>query len=162
MEQVGYDCRKSYSDIGKVLGISGAYVSRKIHKLLREQVFRPIVKPFKIGSEEYGLVTVSCDNTFVPPIIQYLDKLPAWRGAIVKGHFDGLIAQIGVPSGELNQLFMVLDDRLVKQRIAKCVFNVVGMWSSLRRWLPISLYSKEQGWRFHEEQYLEIISRHAS
>jgi len=158
MEQMEYDCRKSYSDIGKALGISGAYVSRKVNRLLRNRVFRPVVKPFKIGAEEYGLVTVSCDSTCVPPIVKYLDKLPAWRGALVNGDFEGLIAQIGVPSGELNQLFMTLDDRLVRTGMAKCVFNVVGMWSSPRRWYHTSLYSKEQGWKFDEEEYLKIVS----
>jgi len=160
MEQMEYDCRKSYSDIGKALDISGAYVSRKVSRLVRNQVFRPIVKPFKIGAEEYGLVTVSCDSVYIPPIVDSFDKLPAWRGAIVRGDFDGLLAQIGVPSGELNQLFMVLDDRLVKRGTAKCVFHVVGMWSSLRRWHPRSLYSKERGWRFDEEAYLEVVSRY--
>lgn len=161
MEQIGYDCRKSYSDIGKVLGISGAYVSRKVNRLLRNQIFRPIVKPFKIGAEEYGLVTLSCDSSYISPIVKCLDKLPAWRGAVVEGDFNGLLAQIGVPSGELNQLFMILDDRLVKRGIARCAFHVVGMWSSLRRWLPRSLYSKERGWTFDEDDYLEMVSGHA-
>jgi len=159
MEQLGYDCRRSYSEIGKALGVSGAYVSRKIHRLMKNHVFKPIAKPFKIGAEEYAVVAVLCDDGFVQPIVRWLDKLPAWRGAIVKGDFDGLLAQIGVPSGELNQLFMVLDDRLVKPGTAVCLFNVVGMWSSLRRWLPISLYSKEQGWRFDQDKYLDILSR---
>jgi len=161
MEQMEYDCRKSYSDIGKALGISGAYVSRKASRLLRNQVFRPIMKPFKIGAEEYGLVTISCDIAYIPPIVNCLHKLPAWRGAIVTGDFNGLLAQIGVPSGELNQLFMILDDRLVKSGVAKCVFHVVGMWSSLRRWHHTSLYSKGRGWRFDEEEYLEAVSHYA-
>ena len=161
MEQLEYDCRKSYSDLGKALGVSGAYVSRKVSRLLRNQVFRPIAKPFKIAGEEYGLVTISCDSAHIPPIVSCLDKLPAWRGAMVRGDFNGLLAQIGVPSGELNQLFMVLDDRLVKRGTAKCEFHVVGMWSSLRRWHHPSLYSKERGWRFDEEAYLEVVPRYA-
>jgi len=160
MEKLMYNSRSSFSEIGKALGVSGAYISRKIHRLLRNGVFRPIAKPFKIGAEEYALVTISCDRASVEPLVKSLDKLPAWRGAEVRGDLEGMLAQIGVPSGEVNQLFMVLDDRLVKTRLANCSFNIVGMWSSLRRWLPINLYSKSEGWKFEEENYLDIIDRY--
>jgi len=160
MEKLMYNCRSSFSEIGKALGVSGAYISRKIHRLLRNEVFRPIAKPFKIGAEEYALVTISCDTASVEPLVKSLDKLPAWRGAEVTGGLEGILAQIGVPSGEVNQLFMVLDDRLVKTRLANCSFNVVGMWSSLRRWLPINLYSKNEGWRFEEGHYLDLVERY--
>jgi DNA-binding Lrp family transcriptional regulator len=160
MEKLMYNSRGSYSEIGKALGVSGAYVSRKIHRLLRNQVFRPIAKPFKIGAEEYALVTAACEEEYVGPLIEFLGRLPAWRGAAVKGSYEGVLAQVGVPSGEVNQLFMVLDDRLVKTHIAQCSFNVVGMWSSLRRWLPINLFSKHEGWKFEENKYLDIIERY--
>lgn len=160
MEKLMYNCRSPFSEIGKALGVSGAYVSRKIHRLLRNEVFRPIAKPFKIGAEEYSLVTISCDPASVDPLIESLNKLPAWRGAEVKGDLEGVLAQIGVPSGEVNQLFMVLDDRLVKTHLATCSFNVVGMWSSLRRWLPVNLYSKGEGWKFEEDRYLDIVNKY--
>jgi DNA-binding Lrp family transcriptional regulator len=163
LEQLMYNGRSSYSEIGKALGITGAYVSRKIHRLLRNRVFRPVAKPFKIGAEEYALVTIECKDDCVEPLIGSLNKLPAWRGAAVKGGFDGILAQVGVPSGEINQLFMVLDDRLVKTRLANCSFNVVGMYgsgSSLRRWLPISLYSKNEGWKFEESRYLDLVDQY--
>ena len=160
LEKLMYNSRGSYSEIGKALGVSGAYISRKIHRLLRNQVFRPIAKPFKIGAEEYALVTIACEENYVEPLIEFLGKLPAWRGAVVKGSYEGVLAQVGVPSGEVNQLFMVFDDRLVKTRIAQCSFNVVGMWSSLRRWLPVNLYSKHEGWKFEENKYLDIIERY--
>lgn len=160
MEKLMYNSRGSYSEIGKALGVSGAYVSRKIHRLLRNQVFRPMAKPFKIGAEEYALVTAACGEDHVGPLIEFLGKLPAWRGAVVKGSYEGILAQVGVPSGEVNQLFMVLDDRLVKTHIAQCSFNVVGMWSSLRRWLPINLYSKHEGWKFEENKYLDVVERY--
>ena len=161
MEKLHYNCRSSYSEIGKALGVSGAYVSRKINRLLKNMVFRPVVKPFKIAAEEYGLVTISCESAFVQPLVEFFSKLPAWRGAAVRGDFNGLLAQIGVPSGELNQLFMVLDDCLVKTHLATCSFNVigsvVGTRSSLRRWLPIDLYSRDEGWKFDESTYLHTI-----
>jgi len=160
MEKLHYNCRSSYSEIGKALGVTGAYVSRKIHRLMKNDVFRPIAKPFKTGAEEYGLVTISCGSAFVQPLVEFFNKLPAWRGAAVRGDFEGLVAQIGVPSGELNQLFMILDDRLVKTHIATCSFNVVGMWSSLRRWLPIDLYSRDEGWKFDQTSYLDMIGRY--
>ncbi len=160
MEKLMYNSRSSFSEIGKTLGVSGAYISRKIHRLLRNGVFRPVAKPYRIGAEEFALVTIPCDGAFVEPLVKFLDKLPAWRGAEVSGDFDGILAQVGVPSGEVNQLFMVLDDRLVKTRLADCLFNVVGMWSSLRRWLPINLYSKNEGWKFEEDTYLGIIDRY--
>jgi len=160
MEKLTYNCRSSYSEIGKALGVSGAYVSRKIHRLLRNNVFRPIAKPFKIGAEEYALVTIPCESAFVEPLVEFLNGLPAWRGAVVRGDFEGVLAQIGVPSGEVNQLFMVLDDRLVKTHLANCSFHVVGMWSTLRRWLPVDLYSRDQGWRFDENHYLGVIQKY--
>ncbi len=160
MEKLTYNCRSSYSEIGKALGVSGAYVSRKIHRLLSNGVFRPIAKPFKTGAEEYALVTIPCDSVFVEPLVKFLDRLPAWRGAAVRGDLEGILAQVGVPSGEVNQLFMVLDDRLVKTHLANCSFNVVGMWSSLRRWLPVNLYSKDEGWKFDEDYYLDLIDRY--
>jgi len=160
MEKLMYNSRSSFSEIGKALGVSGAYISRKIHRLLGNGIFRPITKPFKIGAEEYALVTISCDRASVEPLVTSLDRLPAWRGAEVRGDLEGMLAQIGVPSGEVNQLFMVLDDRLVKTRLANCSFNIVGMWSSLRRWLPINLYSKSEGWEFEEEKYLDIVGRY--
>lgn len=160
LEKLMYNSRSSYSEIGKALGVTGAYVSRKIHRLQRNRVFRPVAKPYKIGAEEYALVTIPCENRYVEPLAKYLDKLPAWRGAAVTGDFDGIFAQIGVPSGEVNQLFMVLDDRLIKTRISNCSFNVVGMWSSLRRWLPITLYSRDEGWKFEEAKYLSIVDQY--
>ena len=164
MEKLHYNCRSSYSEIGKALGVSGAYVSRKINRLLKNRVFRPVVKPFKIAAEEYGLVTISCETAFVKPLVEFFGKLPAWRGAAVRGDFSGLLAQIGVPSGELNQLFMVLEDCLVRTHLATCSFNVVGSVigtrSSLRRWLPINLYSRDEGWKFDESTYLDVVDRY--
>jgi len=160
MERLHYNCRRSYSDIGKAVGVTGAYVSRKTHWLLKNKVFMPVAKPFKIGAEEYALVTIPCESAFVEPLVKFLNKLPAWRGAVVRGDFEGILAQVGVPSGEVNQLFMVLDDRLVKSHLVNCSFNVVGMWSSLRRWLPLDHYSKREGWKFDEDHYLSIVDRY--
>jgi len=160
LEKLMYNCRSSYSEIGKALGVTGAYVSRKIHRLLRNRVFRSVAKPFKIGAEEYALVTIECKDDCLEPLVESLNKLPAWRGAAVKGEFDGVLAHIGVPSGEINQLFMALDDRLVKTRLADCSFNVVGMWSTLRRWLPITLYSRNEGWKFEESRYLDLVDQY--
>jgi len=157
MERLHYNCRCSYSEIGKAVGVTGAYVSRKVHRLLKNKVFRPVAKPFKIGAEEYALVTIPCESVFVEPLVEFLNKLPAWRGAVVRGDFEGILAQVGVPSGEVNQLFMVLDDRLVKSHLVNCSFNVVGMWSSPRRWLPVDLYSRDEGWKFDENYYLNVI-----
>jgi len=160
MEKLGYDSRRSFSEIGKALGVSGAYVSRKIHRLRAKGIFKPITKPFKIGAEEFALVVVSCNRGFIEPLAKYFDRLPAWRGAAVTGDLDGMLAQVGIPSGEVNQLFMVLDDRLVKTGLANCSFNVVGMWSSLRRWLPIDLYSRTEGWKFEENTYLDLVEKY--
>jgi DNA-binding Lrp family transcriptional regulator len=160
LERLMYNSRSSYSEIGKALGVTGAYVSRKIHQLLRNRVFRPIAKPWKTGAEEYALVTIPCENCYVEPLVEYLNKLPAWRGAAVKGGFEGILGQVGVPSGEVNQLFMTLDDRLIKTRTANCSLNVVGMWSSLRRWLPTTLYSRDEGWKFEENKYLDLVDQY--
>lgn len=161
LEKLMYNSRSSYSEIGKALGVTGAYVSRKIRRLLNS-VFRPIVKPYKIGAEEYGLVTIPCEDRYVEPLVESLNKLPAWRGASVKGDFEGLLAYVGVPSGEVNQFFMTLDDRLIKTRFADCSFNVValGARASLRRWLPITLHSKDEGWKFEEDRYLTLVEQH--
>jgi DNA-binding Lrp family transcriptional regulator len=160
LERFMYNSRSSYSEIGKALGVTGAYVSRKVHRLLGNRVFRAIAKPWKIGAEEYGLITIRCENRYVEPLVVSLNKLPAWRGAAVKGDFEGLFAQVGVPSGEVNQLFMIVDDRLIKTRVAECSFNVVGLWSSLRRWIPITLYTRDEGWKFEENRYLSLVDQY--
>ncbi len=160
LERFMYNSRSSYSEIGKALGVTGAYVSRKVQRLLKNRAFRAIAKPWKIGAEEYGLITIRCEERYVEPLVISLNKLPAWRGAAVKGDFEGLFAQVGVPSGEVNQLFMIVDDRLVKTRLAECSFNVVGMWSSLRRWIPIALYARDEGWKFEENRYLSLVEQY--
>src|SRR5208282_4247343 len=106
--------RMPYSTIGRIWGVSGAYVGKKIDRMVRECVFRYAVWPLKIGAEDWSVIGLSCPNNVAGIVAQYLSDLPAWRGGLVCGDFDGLLALVWSPSGEMKQLFKAIDDRLIR------------------------------------------------
>jgi hypothetical protein len=82
---------------------------------------------------------------------------------MVKGDFDGLVAMVWSPNGELRQLFKAIDDRLVRRGHAQVhCLNSVGEWA-LARWLPVTrddpwqLCTDEGTWLLDEEKYMSLI-----
>jgi len=160
MNDLVFDCRRSFSDMGSKIGVSGAYVGKKVRRLVKNNVFKPMLISDKMGAENCGYILVDCDQTSANIIIGYLDELPAWRGCRTVGDINGVAAMVWVPIGEIEQLFKTMDDQLCRRRlINKCLFHAVGKWSSLRRWLPIDLYVNREGWAFDEKKYFSFIDK---
>jgi len=160
MGDLVFDCRRSFSDIGSKIGVSGAYVGKKVRRLVKNDLFKPMLISHKMGAENSGYIVVDCDQTSASIITRYLDELPAWRGCRTEGDINGIAAMVWVPIGEIEQLFKTIDDQLCRRKlINKCLFHTVGKWSSLRRWLPIDLYVSKEGWVFDEKKYLGFIDK---
>jgi DNA-binding Lrp family transcriptional regulator len=159
------NCRTPFSAIGRTLGVSGAYVGRRVTKMVRQGLFRYSVWPMKIGAEEWGLVALSCTRDVADTLAQSLSKLPAWRGGIVDGAFEGLLAIVWCPNGELRQFFKAIDDRLVKTGLAVAYgLNSIGEWP-IARWLPVDpddpwkLFGDNGKWLFDADRYMALTGR---
>ena len=155
--------RMPYSTIGRIWGVSGAYVGKKIERMVRENVFRYAVWPLKIAAEDWGVIGISCPTNIAGIVAQYLSDLPAYRGGLVSGDFDGLLSLVWSPSGEMKQLFKAIDDRLIRNdyAVAECM-NTIGEWV-IARWLPVDPYpwdlSTDEGeWIFDEKRYLSFVA----
>lgn len=163
LARLNSDCRVPFSALGRILGVSGAYVGKKVDRMLRERVFRYSIWPLKIGAEDWGVIALSCTRQIAAILGEQLSKLPAWRGGLVKGDVEGLLSIVWAPSGELKQLFKAIDDRLVRTGSAQAeCLTLVGEWV-IARWLPVEPYpgdlSGEKGtWVFDEEKYLSLAS----
>jgi hypothetical protein len=70
---------------------------------------------------------------------------------------------IFVPTGDIEQLFHIIDSYVIQTGVAKkCWLHMVGKWVSRRRslrWLPTELYSERKGWIFEGKQYLENMKK---
>ena len=157
------DCRMPYAAMGRFLGVSGAYVGRKVERLSREHVFRYAIWPLKIAAEDWGILSLSCNRTIASILAEYLNALPAWRGGYVTGDYEGLLAMVWAPSGEMKQLFKAIDDRLIRngQAVAESI-NSVGEWL-IARWLPVDatpwdLINDNGEWIFDETAYQNLLS----
>jgi DNA-binding Lrp family transcriptional regulator len=159
MERLFSNCRRSHEQIGDMLGVTGAYVGKRVRRLLQNNVFRPVMAPRKMGAEDHGLLLLSCPRDRVGIIASGFDLLPRWRGAQVSGDVEGLLAEVYVPTGQIDQLFKQVDEQLVARHFVDgCRFHVVGTWSQpIVRWLPANLYSDETGWAFDSEKYLALV-----
>jgi DNA-binding Lrp family transcriptional regulator len=161
------DCRVPFSALGRSLNVSGAYIGKKVSKMLRDMVFRYAVWPLKIGAEDWGMIGLECSKQVAGTLAQSLSLLPAWRGGLVTGDFDGIFAIVWCPNGEVKQFFKAIDDRLVRGNYAhsQCM-NSVGEWV-VARWLPIDpdqstpwhLYKDDGGWIFDESRYLSLVKQ---
>jgi DNA-binding Lrp family transcriptional regulator len=159
------NCRTPFSAIGRTLGISGAYIGRRVTKMAQQALFRYAVWPMKIGAEDWAMLSVSCPRQIAGVLAQCLSKLPAWRGGFVSGAFDGLLAIVWCPNGELKQFFKAIDDRLIKTDLARAeCLNSIGEWV-IARWLPIDpddpwkLFGEDGKWLFDEARYLALLEQ---
>jgi DNA-binding Lrp family transcriptional regulator len=161
------DCRTPFSALGRSLDVSGAYIGKKVSKMLRDMVFRYAVWPLKIGAEDWGMIGLACSKQVASTLAQSLSLLPAWRGGFVAGDFEGLFAIVWCPNGEVRQLFKAIDDRIVRSghAHAECM-NSVGEWV-VARWLPVDpdeytpwhLFSEDGRWLFDESRYLTLAKQ---
>lgn len=159
------NCRTPFSAIGRTLNMSGAYIGRRVTKMERQGLFRYAIWPMKIGAEDWGLLGISCSSDVANTLAQNLSRLPAWRGGFVNGDFEGLLAIVWCPNGELKQFFKAIDDRLIKTGLAKgeCL-NSIGDWT-IARWLPVDpddpwkLYTEDSKWVFDEDHYMALLEQ---
>ena len=159
------DCRTPFSALGRSLNVSGAYVGKKVSKMLRERVFRNAIWPLKIGAEDWAMIGLVCSKQIAGTLAQSLSLLPGWRGGLVTGDFEGLFAIVWCPNGEMKQFLKAVDDRLVRGGHAQpeCM-NSVGEWV-VARWLPVEtdesapwhLFSDDGRWLFDESRYLTLV-----
>lgn len=157
------NCRTPFSVIGRTLGVSGAYVGRRVSKMGQQVLFRYAVWPMKIGAEDWGMLAISCPRKIAATFAQSLSRLPAWRGGFVTGAFEGLLAIVWCPNGELKQFFKAVDDRLIKTGLARAeCLNSIGEWA-IARWLPVDpddpwkLFGEDGKWTFDEDRYMALL-----
>jgi len=159
--------RTPFSVIGRTLGVSGAYIGRRVARMVQQGLFRYAVWPMKIGAEDWGLLALSCPREIAGTLVRSLVKLPAWRGGFVSGAFDGLLAIVWCPNGEMKQFFKAIDDRLVKPGLARAeCLNSIGEWA-VARWLPCmvdpndpwQLLGEDGKWIFDEGRYMALIEQ---
>jgi len=163
INQLVLDCRLPFTEIGRRLGITGVYVSQKVHRLVNQGTVVPIMGSYRIGLDEVVFIVIDCDSDVVRALSVALNELPMWQGWAVTGDIEGLIAMIFVPTGDVEQLFHVIDRDLIKTgAVRKCWLHFTGKWVSRRRlleWLPIELFSKSGEWIFEGERYLEEVKK---
>jgi DNA-binding Lrp family transcriptional regulator len=163
INQLVLDSRQPFTEIGRTLGVTGVYVSQKTHKLINQGIVKLITGSYRIGLDEVALLVIDCDSDVAKALSVALNELPMWQGMAITGDIEGLIAMIFVPTGDIGQLFHVIDTYLVqKGAVKKCWLNLVGKWVGKRRplrWLPIDLYSKGEGWTFEGDKYIEDIKK---
>jgi DNA-binding Lrp family transcriptional regulator len=157
--------RTPFSVIGRTLGVSGAYVGRRVMRMAQQGLFRYAVWPMKIGAEDWGLLALSCPREIAGTLARSLSRLPAWRGGFVSGAFEGLLAIVWCPNGEMKQFFKAIDDRLVKTGLARAeCLNSIGDWA-VARWLPCmvdpddpwKLLGEDGKWMFDEGHYMALV-----
>ena len=157
------DARSSYTEIGRNLGITGVYVGQKTNRMMNQGIIQPIMGSYRIGLDEVALVAIDCDEDTTKALAVALNELPLWQGVAVTGNLEGLISMIFVPTGDIEQLFHIIDSYIIQTGVAKkCWLHMVGKWVSRRRslrWLPTELYSERKGWIFEGEQYLENMKK---
>jgi DNA-binding Lrp family transcriptional regulator len=159
------DCRTPFSALGRSLNVSGAYIGKKVSKMLREMIFRYALWPLKIGAEDWGMIGLACSRPIASTLAQSLSLLPAWRGGLVTGDFEGIFAIVWCPNGEVRQFFKAIDDRLVRGGHAQPVcMNSVGEWA-VARWLPVDpdestpwhLFGDDGRWLFDKSRYMALV-----
>jgi DNA-binding Lrp family transcriptional regulator len=157
--------RTPFSVIGRTLGVSGAYIGRRVTRMAQQGLFRYAVWPMKIGAEDWGLLALSCPRKIAGTLALSLSRLPAWRGGFVSGAFEGLLAIVWCPNGEMKQFFKAIDDRLVKTGLAQAeCLNSIGEWA-VARWLPVDpddpwkLFGEDGKWIFDEGHYMALIEQ---
>jgi DNA-binding Lrp family transcriptional regulator len=157
------NCRTPFSAIARTVGVSGAYVGRRVSKMTRQRLFRHAIWPLKIGAEDWALMGLSCTKDVARALAQNLSKLPAWRGGLVEGDFEGMLAIVWCPNGELKQFFKAIDDRLIKNAFVQAeLLSSVGEWL-IARWLPVDpddpwkVFTQDGKWVFDQNHYMAMV-----
>jgi DNA-binding Lrp family transcriptional regulator len=146
--------RISYSEVGRLTNISGTYARKKVKNLLDNEVLSPGMGSYKIGLNDVTHVLIDCNLHIAAALAIAFNKLPSWRGALLKGDINGIVGMLFIPNGEIESFFKTLDENLIRPSLVnRCLFHTTGPWTSWRRGLP-ELYF-EGKWIFDERKFIE-------
>ncbi len=163
LDNLNENCRKSFSEVGRNLKVTGAYVGQRVRRLLDAEAFKPAIWPLKLGAEDWGLFVIQCDQKVARTLVPFLDELPGWRGALLEGDYSGIAGLVWVPTGELKLFFKALDDAVIREGFAsRSLLQAVGEWL-LGRFLPVgpeglNLFSDSDGWMLNEDAFMSLVS----
>ena len=95
IEQLQHDGRKSYSEIGKVVGLSEAAVRQRVQKLTESGVMQvvAVTDPMRLGFKRQAMVGVKCTGD-VSEVAELLSEIPAVDYVVMTaGSFD-ILAEV--------------------------------------------------------------------
>jgi len=93
IEQLQHDGRKSYAEIGKVVGLSEAAVRQRVQKLTESGVMQivAVTDPLRLGFARQAMVGIKCVGD-VTAVAEALSQLPAVDYVVLTaGSFDLMV-----------------------------------------------------------------------
>ena len=106
IEQLQHDGRKSYSEIGKVVGLSEAAVRQRVQKLTESGVMQvvAVTDPMRLGFKRQAMVGIRCTGD-VEVIAETLSAIPAVDYVVMTaGSFDILVEVVCEDDDDLINL----------------------------------------------------------
>ncbi|MCF8529417.1 MAG: Lrp/AsnC family transcriptional regulator [Aquiluna sp.] len=106
IEQLQHDGRKSYSEIGKVVGLSEAAVRQRVQKLTESGVMQvvAVTDPMRLGFKRQAMVGVKCTGD-VSEVAELLSEIPAVDYVVMTaGSFDILVEVVCEDDDDLINL----------------------------------------------------------
>jgi Lrp/AsnC family transcriptional regulator for asnA, asnC and gidA len=120
IEQLQKDGRKSYAEIGKVVGLSEAAVRQRVQKLTESGVMQivAVTDPLKLGFSRQAMIGIKCTGD-VSEIAETLSQIPSIDYVVLTaGSFDIMVEVVCEDDDHLIEL--------LNQRIR----NIPGVVSS--------------------------------
>jgi Lrp/AsnC family transcriptional regulator for asnA, asnC and gidA len=111
IEQLQKDGRKSYSEIGKVVGLSEAAVRQRVQKLTESGVMQivAVTDPLKLGFSRQAMIGVKCVGD-VTQVAEALTRIPSVDYVVLTaGSFD-VLAEVVCENDD--QLIALLNERI--------------------------------------------------
>jgi Lrp/AsnC family transcriptional regulator for asnA, asnC and gidA len=93
IEQLQMDGRKSYAEIGKVVGLSEAAVRQRVQKLTENGVMQivAVTDPLRLGFSRQAMVGIKCSGD-VTDVAEALSKIPSIDYVVLTaGSFDIMV-----------------------------------------------------------------------
>ena len=106
IEQLQHDGRKSYSEIGKVVGLSEAAVRQRVQKLTESGVMQvvAVTDPMSLGFRRQAMVGIKCTGD-VSQVAELLSEIPAVDYVVMTaGGFDILVEVVCEDDDDLINL----------------------------------------------------------
>ena len=106
IEQLQHDGRKSYSEIGKFVGLSEAAVRQRVQKLTESGVMQvvAVTDPMSLGFRRQAMVGIKCTGD-VSQVAELLSEIPAVDYVVMTaGGFDILVEVVCEDDDDLINL----------------------------------------------------------